>query len=272
MREASIKSYFPFARGTFQSLLSYRLNFFLYVFGELVTVFVTYYLWLAVYNNSGAQTLNGFSLPDMFTYIFMCQVALNFVNNDASYEVASEVREGSIAMNLIRPIRYRVVILFRILGEIVYNVSFVGLPIMLIVCGVSYFSYGIAPRMLSIVGFFVSAILGFLVNFYFNFIFGLSAFYISNVWGMNMLKGAIVNFLSGALIPIHFFPGWAQDILAFMPFNSLIYTPVMIFLGKYQGQEVITALLVQVFWVAVFGLSGMLLWRKAIKKLTIQGG
>lgn len=244
----------------------------MYVFGELLTVFVTYYLWLAVYNNSGAKTLNGFTLIDMFAYIFMCQVANNFVNNDAAWEVASEVREGSIAMNLIRPIRYRVVIMFRILGETIYNVCFVGLPIMLIVCGVNYFSYGIMPNALSILGFFASSIMGFLINFYFNFIFGLTAFYVSNVWGMNMLKGAIVNFLSGILIPIHFFPAWAQKILSYLPFNSLIYTPVMIFLGKYRGMELVGALLIQVFWVAFFGISGMLFWKLAIKKLTIQGG
>jgi ABC-2 type transport system permease protein len=272
VREASLKSYLPFAKGTFQSLLSYRLNFFLYVIGELTTVFATYYIWLAVYKNSGSQTLHGFSLQDMFTYIFMCQVALNFVSNDASYEVANEVREGSIAMNLIRPIRYRMVILFRILGEVIYNVCFVGTPILLIVCGVRYFSHGIAPDLLGIAGFFLSAVMGFLIYFYFNFIFGLSAFYISNVWGMNMLKGAIINFLSGSMIPIQFFPGWAQDILAFMPFNSLIYTPVMIFLGKYQGMEAVKALLIQVFWVLLLGISGVLLWQKAIKKLTIQGG
>lgn len=272
MRGITVRSYLPFARGAFQSLLSYRLNFFMYVLGEFLTVFVTYYLWAAVFRDSGAASLNGFTMTDMFAYIFMCQAASVFVLNDASSEVAYEVREGSIAMNLIRPIRYRVVVLFKVLGGLIYNMVFVGIPIMLVVSLARYFSYGIAPDVMGIIGFFISCVLGFFVYFYFNFIFGLTAFFVTNVWGMGMLKGAIVNFLSGLLIPIGFFPAWAQKILSYLPFNSLIYTPVMIFLGKFRGTELINALLTQVFWVVFFGIAGTAFWRLAIKRLTILGG
>lgn len=244
----------------------------MYIFGEFLTVFVTYYLWTAVFKNSNSEIINGFSLPDMFTYIFMCEVARNFTFNDASYEVAHEVREGSIAMNLIRPIHYRLVVLFKVLGEWAYNVSFVGIPILVVISLIRNFSYGIPLNMLSLAGFIVSCILGFFVNFYFNFIFGLLAFFVTNVWGMHMLKGAILNFLSGLLIPISFFPLWAQKILAFMPFNSIIYTPVMIFLGKFKGSEIIYALMIQIIWVIAFGFLGILLWKQAIKRLTILGG
>lgn len=61
-----------------------------------MTVFVTYYLWMAVYKNSGTDTINGFSVTDMFSYIFMCQVARNIVFNDASDEIAYEVRDGRL--------------------------------------------------------------------------------------------------------------------------------------------------------------------------------
>ncbi len=272
MKVISLKPYFPFAKGSFQSLLSYRINFFMFIFGEFLTVFVTYYLWMAVYKNSGSNIINGFSMSDMFAYIFMCEVARNFVFNDASADISYDVREGSIAMKLIHPINYRTEVLFRILGEVIYNILFVGVPIFIVVSLTMYFSHGIIINIMCVAGFLISCFLGFFMYFYFNFIFGLLAFFVTNVWGMNMLKGAIINFLSGLLVPISFFPTWAQKILSFMPFNSLIYTPVMIFLGKYKGTDLINALLIQLIWLIIFGVLGALLWKLAVKRLTISGG
>lgn len=55
------------------------------------------------------------------------------------------------------------------------------------------------------------------------------------MWGLSQIIGAIINLLSGMLIPISFFPLWAQKIVNFFPFSSTIYTPSMIFLGKING-------------------------------------
>ena len=38
--------------------------------------------------------------------------------------------------------------------------------------------------------------------------------------------------MSGSLIPLAFFPKVVSDILSFLPFSSLIYTPVMIIVGN----------------------------------------
>lgn len=83
--------------------------------------------------------------------------------------------------------------------------------------------------------YFLSIILGVFINFYFSYIFGLLSFKITNMWGLSQIMGAIINLLSGMLIPISFFPLWAQKIVNFFPFSSTIYTPSMIFLGKING-------------------------------------
>ena len=84
--------------------------------------------------------------------------------------------------------------------------------------------------------------------------------------------GAIINLLSGMLIPISFFPLWAQKIVNFFPFSSTIYTPSMIFLGKINGNNIISSLALQMLWIIILFIISKWMWKKLIKSLTILGG
>ena len=92
------------------------------------------------------------------------------------------------------------------------------------------------------------------------------------MWGLSQIMQAIVNLLSGMLIPIAFFPEWAQAIINLLPFSSSIYTPTMIYLGKITGADIIIALGLQIFWVIVLMIISKIMWKALIKNLTILGG
>ena len=57
--------------------------------------------------------------------------------------------------------------------------------------------------------------------------------------------------MSGSLIPLAFFPKVVSAILPLLPFSSLIYTPVMIIVGKYDASQMLQALFLQFFWLLV---------------------
>ena len=98
------------------------------------------------------------------------------------------------------------------------------------------------------------------------------AFFFNNIWGMDILKNSLVHFLSGAMIPIAFMPTMLQKILNILPFASLNYTPVMIYLGKYEGIVMLQSIGLQIIWlILLYGLS-KLIWRIAMQHLTVQGG
>lgn len=105
-----------------------------------------------------------------------------------------------------------------------------------------------------------------------NICFGFSAFVFKNLWGSNLLKTSIVAFMSGSLIPLAFFPKVVSDILSFLPFSSLIYTPVMIIVGKYDASQILQALLLQFFWLLVMVGLSQLIWKRVQSFITIQGG
>lgn len=82
----------------------------------------------------------------------------------------------------------------------------------------------------------------------------------------------VMSFLTGQLIPLTFFPAAVQRIFDFLPFSSMVYTPVMIYLGKYSGYDLAFVLLRQIVWVLLLYGLGSLIWRAVVKRLTVLGG
>jgi ABC-2 type transport system permease protein len=265
--------YWPFGRGVIQTLMSYRVNFFMFVFGNLMRTFVLYYLWKAVFISSASSTLNGFSLNDMIIYIFMSSITAGTISTGSDQDIGHEVRDGSIAMNLIKPINYQVRIFFMSLGSFVYQFLFVLLPVWIGLIAVRFFTLKeLPPDIGTILIYLLSMLLGLIVSYLMNFCFGLLAFYVTNMWGIGQLKEALLLFFSGQLIPIAFFPIALQNIMQFFPFSSLNYIPVMIYIKKLTGTALLESLGIQLFWVVFLYFLSKWLWNRAINKLVILGG
>ena len=86
------------------------------------------------------------------------------------------------------------------------------------------------------------------------------------------LKTAVLSFLTGQLIPLAFFPEAVQRLFDFLPFSSMLYAPVMIYLGKYTGSTLMFVLARQAVWVVLLYLLGSLIWRQVVKRLIVLGG
>lgn len=265
--------YWPFSRGVIQTIMSYRINFFMFVFGNMMRTFVLYYLWKAVFISSSTKSLNGFSLSDMIIYLFMSSITAGTINSGTDGDIAQEVHDGSIAMNLIKPINYQIRMLFISFGAFVYQFIFILLPIWIGLIVVRYFTAReVPPGIGTILLYLLSMILGFFVNYLMNYCYGLLAFYVTNMWGISHLKDAALLFFSGQLIPIAFFPLVLQKVMQFFPFSSLNYIPVMIYLNKITGAELLQSLGIQLLWIVLLYLLSRWLWNRAINKLVILGG
>jgi ABC-2 type transport system permease protein len=82
----------------------------------------------------------------------------------------------------------------------------------------------------------------------------------------------IVEFLSGLLLPLTFFPSGLQRMISYLPFPHISYTPLQIYLGKTQGSAALQCLGIQAAWAAALFVTGHLYWRFSTRRLSIQGG
>jgi ABC-2 type transport system permease protein len=228
---------------------------------------------MAIYGSSTNQVLGGLTQSEMIVYIFMSYIATGLISISISGEIGFNVVEGSIASNLIKPIDFRTSLIFKAIGTMVYRFFIPSLFVWIGLECYKVFKLGLpVTDIINIILFFVSCILSFLIYVLFDFCFGMLAFYTTYIFGMAIVKNAILSFLTGQLIPLSFFPEAAQKIFAYLPFASMNYVPVMIYLGKYSGNDMIFAIGRQIVWVVILFSLGSLLWNRITKRLIVLGG
>jgi ABC-2 type transport system permease protein len=260
--------YFEFARVAFLKILAYRLRYFTGIIGYFVNVSVYYFIWSAIYGSG--TNVAGYNLPQMTTYVAIGWIIRSFYFNNVDRDMAAEVSEGKIAINLIKPVDTQLMYVSQTAGEASFRAVLFTLPI----AAVLMLVYPIRPPASLLLGFLfaVSCILALLIFTLLNFMVGTLALHIYSILGVIRAKYAIVEFFSGLLVPISFFPPRLQRVMAFLPFQQVSFTPLQIYLGKVQGLAAWEALGIQAFWVLLLFASGRIFWKFSTRKLSLQGG
>lgn len=268
-----LQIYWPFAVNELKRQMAYEKAFYLFIVMDILAVFVSYFLWMAIYGSSSNGTLGGLTQNEMIIYVFMTYVTTLVVNISISKWVGNDVVKGDVVMNLIKPIDYRISLISKAFGTMIYQFFAPGIFIWI---GVEIYKVVVLGMPLvsiwTILFYSISCIMSFLIYVLFDFCFGMIAFFTTYMFGVRMAKEALLCFLTGQLIPLSFFPEAVQKVFDFLPFSSMIYTPVMIYVGKYQGIELGIVLAKQVIWVILLYGLGSLIWKQVTKRLVVLGG
>lgn len=266
------RTYLPFTKGVVQGFMAYRANFYVYILGDMFQTVVLLYIWFAIFSSASSSTIQGFTYSDMIGYVVMSTLTSLLIANDVHWDIAQDVQSGSIAMNLIKPVNYQILKFFFALGNIFINLTFLFLPLWGGYTIYDFLANGALPDMMMLMVYIFSVCLSALILFYINFLFGLAAFFVEYVFGFIFAKEAIMRLLSGQLIPLAFFPPGILAVFKFLPFAGLVYTPTMIYLGKYTGDDLIFHIAVQAAWILILAAITQMIWLRAVKRLTILGG
>ncbi len=265
--------YTPFIKSVLKDNLAYKGTFYLYILCKILCVFITYYLWKAIFLSSDNASLGGFTDIEMVAYIFMSFVCSNIVFISMTTKIGNDVMDGSIAINLIKPISYKLKLLSESFGEMVYKLIF---PSLFIWVGIEYYKFCTMENYRFLLSnallFLLSSFLGFIIYFLFEFCFGMLAFYSTYVWGMEIIKNSILTFLTGQLIPLTFFPDTIQKIFDYFPFALMNYAPVMIYLGKFNSSKIMFLIVKQLVWIVLLEIFSYRLWKRITKRISILGG
>ena len=268
-----IKIYFPFVTNELKRHLAYKGAFYLWIFISLFSSYISYFLWMAVYGSSEQAVLGGLTQNEMVVYIFMVYVTSSMTMITISDWVSDDVVRGNVVMQLIKPIDYRLSLMSKAVGVMIYRFLAPGVFIWI---GLEIYKVtALKMPVVSIknlLAYLLSCMLSFLICVLFDFCFGMVAFFTTYIFGMLMAKEAILSFLCGQLIPLSFFPEAIQKVFEWLPFPSMVYTPVMIYLGKYTGMGLVMELAKQVLWVIILYVLGSLIWKKVTKRLVVLGG
>lgn len=260
--------YIEMIRIRFLMMLAYRTNYYTGILIYAINIAAYYFLWSAIYG--GKPTMQGMSMEQMTTYVAISWMARAFYFNNIDREIAMEIKEGRVATELIRPYSYLGMKTMQGLGEGIFRLLFLSLPGILLVA--LFLPLRFPTDVHTWMFFTVSIVFSFIINSELNLLAGIITFFTLNNEGLLRAKRFMIDLFSGLILPISFYPDWAQEVMKYFPFQGISYIPSMIVTESFQGQAIIDGLLFQLVWCVLLLIPIQLLWRAAKKQLVIQGG
>ena len=256
-----------------QNNLTYRFNYLTRTLFSFIPLFAMISLWRTIYAGQGhTGSQSDYTQAQIVFYYMLVAVVdvLTSVNED-DWQIAADIREGNISQFLLKPVDYlwyRLCLFFA--GRVTY--MFVAcLPLaVFILC---FNQYVVAPAGgVALAAFFVSLLLTALLQFFLSYTMAMLAFWVLEISTFIFILFAFEYLASGHLFPLDMLPASLQHALAFTPFPSMLYFPISVYMGKSTGNEVVTGLLTQLFWVLLVYALARFMWSRGIRKYAAYGG
>jgi ABC-2 type transport system permease protein len=237
------------------------------IFFLSIVLFIFMQLWQVTFSATGGTKLGGFSLTEMLWYLAITEAIVISLPRVSSM-VDQDVRTGTLALHLGKPLAYPLLMLSTYFGNRVFAFS-------LNFAVSSVVAYALAgPLPVSLPGlaiFLVTLPLSFAIDFLAYFLIGLIAFWLEDTQGLVILYNRASMILGGMLIPLELFPDGLRQVLAWLPFSQVVYGPAHLFV--HPDSVFLTGILVkQILAIIVYGLAVYAVYTQALKRVFVNGG
>jgi ABC-2 type transport system permease protein len=264
-----VTKYVSFSKASLQIMLVYKTSLAVNMIGTVFYVIAMFYLWQTIFvNQPGA--MGGFTWPEMKGYILVSFLLNSVMTWYDEWTMGRDIREGLVAVDLARPIDFQAKRFADAIGPI--PIELFSALVVAAVVAVAFGGIALPADGTHAILFILSAVLATITKFGLVYCVSMIAFWTTGMTGVSVARMAIQNIFSGALIPLVFFPGWLRSIAAVLPFQGLVSTPALTYLGKMDWPTTVLMLTVQAVWAAGLILLGRLAWRGASRAVTINGG
>ncbi|MBI3793846.1 MAG: ABC-2 family transporter protein [Nitrospinae bacterium] len=258
--------FLKFAVTSFRKEITYRFDYLIMILNGFLYVFIFTSLWRSVFTSAGG-TFGGFTKEGIISYTIVAMVVrISFSMDDGV--IPGKVRDGSVALDLIRPVSFQMMNLAQNAGYSAFHITARGIPILI----VSGLLFGLHVSAGSLPASVVSLALSYLILFLLNYSVSLLSFWFIDVFPFILLKYGLINLLSGGLLPMDFFPASIRGWLDYLPFQHIFYSPAVIITGRVAPEHAWGILASQAGWVVALWIVSALMWRAGSNRLVIQGG
>ncbi|MDE7324270.1 MAG: ABC-2 family transporter protein [Lachnospiraceae bacterium] len=214
------------------------------------------------------------SLSATASYIWLQQAFLAFFSVwMMDNEIFDSIVNGNIAYELCRPVNIYNMWFAKSMATRSASAILRCFPVLAVAAFIPH-PYGIdAPASpLHFFLFVLSLIMGLAVTVAFTLLIYVLAFFTISPQGLRMVFISCVEFFSGAVIPLPFFPDKIRSFMELLPFASMQNVALRVYSASMSAEEMKQAILLQVFWLAAIAAAGKLLCRFAEKRIVVQGG
>lgn len=267
-----LKKYGGIFRIRFNAGIQYRAA----ALAGIATQFAWGFFTIALYQTFYRSNPDAFpmTLQALVSYIWLQQAFLALFSTwSTENAILSAITDGGIAYELARPIGIYPMWFMRHFSARVSAVLLRLGPVLLIAALLpAPYGLSLPASPAALAGFLVTLLLGALVTSAYLMLIYVITVFTMQPQGVRIAFNAFSDLLSGALIPIPFFPPVLARILELTPFAAMSNVPFRIYSGDLSGAMAWQAVGLQVFWLLALLALGAFLLKQALRRTVIQGG
>jgi ABC-2 type transport system permease protein len=261
----SVRALPALLRVGFLDAIAYRAEMLVWVLATTMPL-IMLALWTSV---AGGGPIGGYTEDRFVAYFLATFVVRQLTGSWASWQINMDIRDGTLAMRLLRPVHPLLVYAVENVAALPMR-CIVSLPMacILLATVASHLARGWAMWLL----WCVSMLGAWLVTLLANFAIGALAFVIESSVKVMDAWLALFFVLSGYLIPVSLFPPALARAVDVLPFRYQIGLPVEIMIGAHDLETALALVARQWAWVAAFFVVAALGWRRGVARFAAYGG
>lgn len=250
----------------FTEALAYRAELLVWVLSTTMP-FIMMALWTAVARD---QPVGPYNKEGFVGYFLATFVVRQLTGAWASWQINYEIRQGTLAMRLLRPISPLWSYAAENLGAVPMRVM-VAVPVAtlsVLVVGpqaVPQQWWGWPLLMVAMLG-------GWLITFLANVCIGTMAFFIESSRHVMSVWLVLFFVLSGYMYPVEVLPPWLGRLVDWLPFRYQIGLPVEVMTSRHELPAALALIGRQWLWVVLLGALSVTMWRRGLRRFSAFGG
>jgi ABC-2 type transport system permease protein len=224
-------------------------------------------LWTSVARD---KAFGGYTSDAFVAYYLATLLVRQLTGNWVAWQMMEEIRMGTMAMRLLRPIHPFVTYTASHLAALPFR-SIVALPLVVILL-VTSGSDAITHDPLQLGLFIVSIAMAWLITFAILFAIGALAFFLTQTMAIANLYFGLFSLFSGYLLPLDLLPGPIARIAAWLPFRFTLSVPVEILTRTLERDELARLLAGQAAWMVGLIALAVGMWNAGVRRFESVGG
>lgn len=263
---ATVRALPTLLRVGFADAVAYRAEMIVWVLATTMPL-VMLALWTTV---AQGAPIGRFGEPQFIAYFLATFIVRQLTGSWAFYEMNFEVRNGTLAMRLLRPVHP--LLAYAAEGLAAMPMRFVvSLPVAFIALALVGRT-AVAHDPWTWVLWVVSVAGAWLLTLFVNLVIGSLALFVEST--MKLMDAWLVFYfvLSGYLIPVDLFPHALRIVVDWLPFRYQIGLPVELMTGAHGHGTALTLLARQWAWVGVGAAVTSVAWQRGVRRFAAYGG
>jgi ABC-2 type transport system permease protein len=250
----------------FAEMVAYRAEMLVWVLATTMPL-IMLALWSTVAKDA---PVGRFGQEDFVAYFLATFVVRQLTGAWVAWQLSFEVRTGTLAMRLLRPLNPMVSYAVENLAAIPLRLI-IALPVAvlaLVLTGVQRLPK--EPALWIVFG--LSLVGAWLITFLANAAIGTLALWTGSSIKVMDVWLALYMVLSGYLVPVELFPPGLRTVVEVLPFRFQIGFPVEVLTGGLGLAHALRLLAGQWLWVGLFLLGVRVLWLRGLQRFAAYGG